>query len=109
MFVFVCHRAIDIIGAYQVVYNCTANSSNSCFQDAPGSTNWIIGFKGGQTEQPEFAAQSTQVRAANATVEPRSLYWAQLVARVGDAQLVESRVGEAGRMSYLADSALHFW
>ncbi|KAF9908221.1 hypothetical protein EC991_010147 [Linnemannia zychae] len=87
-------------GAYQVVYNCTANSHASCFQDAPGSTNWIVGFKGGQTEQPEFEAQSTQVRAANATVEPRSLYWAQLVTRVGDAQLVENRVGETGRMSY---------
>ncbi|KAG0376877.1 hypothetical protein BGX24_007070 [Mortierella sp. AD032] len=84
-------------GAYQVVYNCTANGNNSCFQDAPGSTNWIIGFKGGQTGQPEFEAQSTQVRAENATVEPRSLYWAQLIARVGDAQLVENRVGEAGR------------
>ncbi|KAK3842262.1 MAG: hypothetical protein J3R72DRAFT_509391 [Linnemannia gamsii] len=79
-------------GAYQVVYNCTANGNNSCFQDAPGSTNWIIGFKGGQTGQPEFEAQSTQVTAENATVEPRSLYWAQLIARVGDAQLVENRV-----------------
>ncbi|KAG0300487.1 hypothetical protein BGZ97_003203 [Linnemannia gamsii] len=87
-------------GAYQVVYSCTAHSQKSCFQDAPGATNWIIGFKGGQTKQPEFEAQSTQMMAANATVEPRSLYWAQLVARVGDAQLVENRVGETGRKSY---------
>ncbi|KAG0220210.1 hypothetical protein BGX33_005570 [Mortierella sp. NVP41] len=82
-------------GAHQAVYNCTAMSQNSWFRDAPGPTNWIIGFKGGQTQQPEFEAQSTNVTAANATVEPRSLYWAQLVARVGDVQL-----GEAGKRSY---------
>ncbi|KAF9958412.1 hypothetical protein BGZ72_000400 [Mortierella alpina] len=72
-------------GAYQVVYNCTAKSDSSCFQDAPGTTNWIIGFKGGQTATPEFSAQSTRVMSANAPVEPRSLYWAQLSARTGGA------------------------
>ncbi|KAF9103516.1 hypothetical protein BGX29_003260 [Mortierella sp. GBA35] len=46
-------------GAHQAVYNCTAMSQNSWFRDAPGPTNWIIGFKGGQTQQPEFEAQST--------------------------------------------------
>ncbi|KAF9915472.1 hypothetical protein FBU30_001944 [Linnemannia zychae] len=81
-------------GAHQVVYNCTANSQDSCFQEAPGSTNWVIGFKGGQAGQPEFTAQSAKIMATNATVEPRSLYWAQLVARVGNAKLVEDIAGK---------------
>lgn len=86
---------------YQVVYNCTAMSNDSCFQDAPGSTNWIIGFKGGQTAQPEFEAKATAVMASNASVEPRSLYWAQLIARLrGDAQRVEQTVGSLSKNQY---------
>ncbi|CAO3569208.1 unnamed protein product [Mortierella alpina] len=84
-------------GAYQVVYNCTAKSDSSCFQDAPGTTNWIIGFSGGQTAKPEFSAQSTKVLSANAPVEPRSLYWAQLSARLGGAavQICETEADTA--------------
>lgn len=88
------------LGAYQVVYNCTAKSSNSCFQDAPGATNWIIGFKGGQTSAPEFKGQMARVMAVDSTVEPRSLYWTQLVNRVGDAQYVEKNVGASSKMQY---------
>ncbi|KAG0020631.1 hypothetical protein BGZ81_009276, partial [Podila clonocystis] len=87
-------------GAYQVVYNCTAKTSNSCFQDAPGATNWIIGFKGGQTAAPEFEGQMARVMAVNSTVEPRSLYWTQLVNRVGDAQYVDENVGASSKIQY---------
>ncbi|KAF9199007.1 hypothetical protein BGZ59_004245 [Podila verticillata] len=87
-------------GAYQVVYNCTAKSSNSCFQDAPGATNWIIGFKGGQTSAPEFEGQMARVMAVDFMVEPRSLYWTQLVNRVGNAQYVEKNVGSSSKMQY---------
>ncbi|KAF9307144.1 hypothetical protein BGZ74_010635 [Mortierella antarctica] len=86
-------------GAYQVVYNCTAKRNNSCFQNAPGATNWIIGFKGGRTE-PEFEGQMTKIMAVASTVEPRSLYWTQLVNRVGDEQYVEENVGASSKMQY---------
>ena len=90
--------AFFTLGAYQVVYNCTALSHKSCFQDAPGATNWIIGFKGEQTNTPEFQGRATSVMAANASVEPRSLYWAQLIARMGgDAERVEHSVGSLAK------------
>ncbi|KAF9584475.1 hypothetical protein BGW38_006345, partial [Lunasporangiospora selenospora] len=96
-------------GAYQVIYNCTAKLSKSCFQDAPGSTNWVIGFKGGQVEVPEFRAQSTRLVATENQVEPRSLYWAQLIARMGgDAELktmlgaTKDFMGKAAPAGYIA-------
>lgn len=82
-----------------MVYNCTAKRNNSCFQNAPGATNWIIGFKGGRTE-PEFEGQMTKIMAVDSTVEPRSLYWTQLVNRVGDEQYVEENVGASSKMQY---------
>lgn len=90
-----------MLGAYQVVYNCTALGRNSCFQDAPGVTNWIIGFKGRQTNKPEFEGRATSVMAANTSVEPRSLYWAQLIARMGgEAERIERTVGSLAKNQY---------
>ncbi|KAI1318254.1 hypothetical protein EDD11_006950 [Mortierella claussenii] len=88
-------------GAFHVVYNCVARKSNNCFQDAPGTTNWIIGFKGGQAAQPEFAGQATRMLSLDNPVEPRSLYWAQLIRRMGgDQRRVEETVGAAFRRRY---------
>ncbi|KAG0053887.1 hypothetical protein BGZ83_000284, partial [Gryganskiella cystojenkinii] len=88
-------------GVFHVVYNCTANSNNNCFQDAPGASNWILGFKGGLTKKPMFEGISTAHSSPQIPMEPRSLYWSQLVARMGgNAQLVKSNVGAEGRMRY---------
>lgn len=89
------------VGAFHVVYNCTARNSGNCFQDAPGTTNWILGFKGGQAVQPEFHGQATRVMSLNASVEPRSLYWAQLTRRMGgDECLMEATVGSKSKRHY---------
>ncbi|KAF9933141.1 hypothetical protein FBU30_006465 [Linnemannia zychae] len=88
-------------GVFHVIYNCTANTNNNCFQDAPGATNWIIGFKGGLTKKPMFEGPNTRHMSPNLPTEPRSLYWAQLVARMnGDIQLVKSNVGYQAKMKY---------
>ncbi|KAF9106728.1 hypothetical protein BGX27_009043 [Mortierella sp. AM989] len=88
-------------GAFHVVYNCTANLNNNCFQDPPGVTNWIIGFKGGITSSPAFEAPNSNIISHNRHVQPRSLYWAQLVARMnGDVQLVKRAVGAEAKMQY---------
>ncbi|KAF9435506.1 hypothetical protein BGZ76_006165 [Entomortierella beljakovae] len=88
-------------GAFHVVYNCTAHKGNNCLQDPPGVTNWIIGFKGGVTCQPTFEGPCSKMISHNIHVEPRSLYWSQLVARMGgNAQLVESAVGVEAKMQY---------
>ncbi|KAF8928157.1 hypothetical protein EDD21DRAFT_389745 [Dissophora ornata] len=88
-------------GAFHVVYNCTANSHNNCFQDPPGVINWIIGFKGNLNQRPMFEGTPTHMTSHNTPVQPRSLYWAQLVARMGgNIQLVKSIAGVEGRMHY---------
>ncbi|KAI7818461.1 hypothetical protein BC939DRAFT_292630 [Gamsiella multidivaricata] len=88
-------------GAFHVVYNCTANGNNNCFQDPPGTTNWIIGFKGGLTSRPMFEAPRTRVISHNRPVQPRSLYWAQLIERMGgDIQRVKRICGIEGRLQY---------
>ncbi|KAF9107942.1 hypothetical protein BGX29_004055 [Mortierella sp. GBA35] len=88
-------------GVFHVVYNCTANNHNNCFQDAPGVTNWILGFKGGITKKPMFEAPSSRRKPLDCSTEPRSLYWAQLVARMnGDIQLVKRNVGAEAKMRY---------
>ncbi|KAI1311049.1 hypothetical protein EDD11_003556 [Mortierella claussenii] len=87
-------------GAFHVVYNCTGNMKN-CFQDPPGTKNWVIGFKGGLNNRVMFEAPSTPMVSHNCPVQPRSLYWAQLVARMnGDVQRVKSAVGVEARMQY---------
>ncbi|KAF9171291.1 hypothetical protein BGX21_010333 [Mortierella sp. AD011] len=88
-------------GAFHVVYNCVANMQNNCFQDPPGTINWIIGFRGGITKHPAFEAPCSNLISHNRHIQPRSLYWAQLVARMsGNAQLVESEVGAESKMKY---------
>ncbi|KAG0339349.1 hypothetical protein BG000_002320 [Podila horticola] len=93
-------------GAFHVVYNCTTDGNNNCFQDPPGVTNWIIGLKGGLTKRPTFEAPVTQcilpisAVGTRTAAAPRSLYWAQLVARMGDVQRVKSTVGAEARMHY---------
>ncbi|KAF9315899.1 hypothetical protein BG006_003680, partial [Podila minutissima] len=49
---------------------------------------------------PEFEGQMTKIMAVDSTVEPRSLYWTQLVNRVGDEQYVEENVGASSKMQY---------
>ncbi|KAF9193224.1 hypothetical protein BGZ51_003973 [Haplosporangium sp. Z 767] len=88
-------------GVFHVVYNCTANVNNNCFQDAPGTTNWIIGFRGGLTNKVMFEGPCTRPILHNRPCQPRSLYWAQLVTRMGgDIQYVKSNVGAEARMKY---------
>ncbi|KAF9281608.1 hypothetical protein BGZ88_011532 [Linnemannia elongata] len=88
-------------GAFHVIYNCTANNNNNCFQDAPGVTNWVVGFKGGMAKKPMFEAPCTRCMSPSLPVEPRSLYWAQLVARMnGDILLVKRNVGAEAKMRY---------
>ncbi|KAF9290274.1 hypothetical protein BGZ68_007498 [Mortierella alpina] len=67
-------------GVYHVMYNCEAKASNNHFQDAPGATNWIIGFKG-NISKPEFEGKSSNLLSHNRHVHPRSLYWSQLAVR----------------------------
>ncbi|KAF9907074.1 hypothetical protein BX616_000539 [Lobosporangium transversale] len=88
-------------GAFHVVYNCKALQNKNCFQDPPGATNWIIGFQGHVTDHVMFEAPPTRLISHNRPVEPRSLYWAQLVARMGgDVQRVKNAVGVEGRQRY---------
>ncbi|KAG0370423.1 hypothetical protein BGX24_002029 [Mortierella sp. AD032] len=88
-------------GAFHVVYNCTAKSNNNCFQDAPGVTNWVVGLKGGVTNKAMFQAPCSKNMSPNLPIDPRSLYWAQLVARMnGDIRLVKSNVGAEAKMKY---------
>ncbi|KAF9986484.1 hypothetical protein BGZ65_007455 [Modicella reniformis] len=88
----------NITCAFHVIYNCTARTHNNCFQDPPGTKNWIIGFKGGVTSKPMFKGTRSDVESP---FPVRSLYWAQLVARMdGDIQRVNNTVGTEGRMKY---------
>ncbi|KAG0086186.1 hypothetical protein BGZ92_008352 [Podila epicladia] len=88
-------------GVFHVIYNCTTNGNNNCFQDPPGVGNWVMGFKGGLTKKPAFEAPCTPCLSHGTPVQPRSLYWAQLVARMGgDVQRVKSSVGAEARMRY---------
>ncbi|KAF9967211.1 hypothetical protein BGZ70_010365 [Mortierella alpina] len=67
-------------GVYHVMYNCEAKFPNNHFQDAPGTTNWIIGFKGNISE-PQFEGKLSKMISHNSPVHPRSLYWSQLAIR----------------------------
>lgn len=91
------HRDSDP-GVFHVIYNCQAKGSNT-FQDAPGTCNWIIGFKGGLSGRPVVDAPRSYSRFDNQPVQPRSLYWSQLVARMGgDIELVKRNVGAQARL-----------
>lgn len=90
-----------------MVYHCSANVPVE-FQSPPGATNWIIGYEG------ELGPKSIEFEGDEATFldpepqdlpfVPRSLYWSQLVARMGGddnaAAIVEKNVGIAGKNTY---------
>ncbi|KAG0343899.1 hypothetical protein BG005_002122, partial [Podila minutissima] len=81
-------------GVYQVVYNCTAKAK-SIIRNAPRTKNWVIGFNGSLDDRP--SNEDIGIKAAsfapNATVKPRSLYWSQLIERMGgDSDLVKRTV-----------------
>ncbi|KAF9157293.1 hypothetical protein DFQ26_008896 [Actinomortierella ambigua] len=88
-------------GVFHVVYNCTATMNNNCFQNPPGATNWIVGFCGGMTRKPTFDAPLAICHSVNTRVEPRSLYWAQLIRRMNnDVQYVKANAGAEARNNY---------
>ncbi|KAG0213242.1 hypothetical protein BGX28_004815 [Mortierella sp. GBA30] len=84
-------------GVFHVVFNCKSKNSN-CFQDAPGTTNWIVGFQGGLASKPMFGGKMTCMVSHSHHVSPRSLYWFQLVNRIGDMDLVKRNVGAEARL-----------
>ncbi|KAG0088375.1 hypothetical protein BGZ92_006252 [Podila epicladia] len=96
-------------GAFQVVYRCETKNA-STFQSPPGGTNWVIDFRGKMDESdiyfPGDDATILIPDEADLGKLPRSLYWAQLVARMGGndaaAQQLESLVGIAGKNKYPA-------
>ncbi|KAF9957597.1 hypothetical protein BGZ72_001636 [Mortierella alpina] len=71
-------------GAFHVFYNCEGQAKGSYFQDAPGTINWVIGFKGHLTNKFKFeGGKPSKLISYNKPVQPRSLYWSQLAARTG--------------------------
>ncbi|KAG9070076.1 hypothetical protein KI688_009407 [Linnemannia hyalina] len=95
-------------GAFHVVYHASADIP-ARFQSPPGATNWIIGFEG------TLGEKHTEFDGDDATFldpepydigrTPRSLYWSQLVARMGGtesaAKWVEKVVGVKGKSRYM--------
>ncbi|KAF9572886.1 hypothetical protein EC968_009370 [Mortierella alpina] len=68
-------------GAFHVFWNCEATGKGSTFQDAPGTINWVYGFKGNIAKKFKFpGGKATERKPA---CGPRSLYWWQLAARTG--------------------------
>ncbi|KAG0263377.1 hypothetical protein BG011_008899 [Mortierella polycephala] len=94
-------------GAFQVVYRCSAEVP-VMFQSPPGATNWVIEFDGALGEKSvEFQGDDATFLDTEPQEEdriPRSLYWAQLVARKGGSssmgKVIENYVGVAGRNRY---------
>ncbi|GJJ73312.1 hypothetical protein EMPS_05670 [Entomortierella parvispora] len=94
-------------GAFHVVYHCSADSVVE-FQSPPGSTNWVIEYEGRlgslgiefEGEDATFLDPEPQDKGRI----PRSLYWSQLVARMGgsdaDARMIEQLVGVRGKNEY---------
>ncbi|KAF9969223.1 hypothetical protein BGZ73_008520 [Actinomortierella ambigua] len=100
-------------GAFHVMYHCDADNP-ALFQSPPGATNWIVAFNG------TFADTSTKVFPGEDATHlepqmqdlfpvnkvPRSLYWSQLVQRLGGdnddkvAMRVEELVGAKGKNQY---------
>ncbi|KAF9930138.1 hypothetical protein BGZ67_005976 [Mortierella alpina] len=71
-------------GAFHVFFNCEAQDKGSYFQDAPGTKNWVIGFKGHLANNPKFeGGAASKIISYGKHVQPRSLYWSQLAARTG--------------------------
>ncbi|KAG0377908.1 hypothetical protein BGX24_005195 [Mortierella sp. AD032] len=94
-------------GAFHVVYQSSADIP-SRFQSPPGGTNWVIGFDGYLGEQPiEFEGDDATFldpESKDIGQIPRSLYWAQLVRRMGNsseaAGWAERMVGVKGKSRY---------
>ncbi|KAG0332049.1 hypothetical protein BG000_010378 [Podila horticola] len=82
-------------GAFQVVYNCTAKEE-SIIRDAPGTNNWVIGFTGRLDDRPEDDDGVIGIKTASTSTDPkmpRSLYWWQLIKRMGgNSALVQQAV-----------------
>ncbi|KAF9970329.1 hypothetical protein BGZ73_006964 [Actinomortierella ambigua] len=88
-------------GVFHVVYNCTAKMKDSCFQNPPGAVNWIIGFCGEVNRKPAFEEPRAMCHWHNTKVEPRSLYWAQLIQRMNNnVQYVKANAGAEARNHY---------
>ncbi|CAO3563972.1 unnamed protein product [Mortierella alpina] len=71
-------------GAFHVFYNCKGQGKGSYFQDAPGTINWVFGFKGNRATKPKFEGVTpSKLISPDNHVQPRSLYWSQLAERTG--------------------------
>ncbi|KAG0343442.1 hypothetical protein BG004_005306 [Podila humilis] len=98
-------------GVFHVVYRSAATTSG-LFQSPPGGTNWVIEFQGRAPPTVMFEGEEATFlipTASDVGKIPRSLYWAQLVARMGGseavARRVENLVGVAGRNRYPSPSS----
>ncbi|KAF9547343.1 hypothetical protein EC957_008529 [Mortierella hygrophila] len=95
-------------GAFHVIYHASADIP-ARFQSPPGATNWIIGFEGTlgdkHTEFDGDDATFLDPEPYDIGRTPRSLYWSQLVARMGGTQSaakwVEKIVGAEGKSRYM--------
>ncbi|KAG0014427.1 hypothetical protein BGZ81_000467 [Podila clonocystis] len=102
-------------GVFHVVFRCDTRDT-ATFQSPPGGTNWVIGFRGHTGEAIiQFPGDDATFLTPDVTdlgKIPRSLYWAQLVARVGGndtaARRLEELVGVAGKNKYPAPLARQF-
>ncbi|KAG0260735.1 hypothetical protein DFQ27_003352 [Actinomortierella ambigua] len=100
-------------GAFHVMYHCAADNP-AFFQSPPGATNWIVAFNGTFSQTRGGVFQGDDATYLEPDVKdlfpvnkvPRSLYWAQLVERLGgsrDAKIamrVEELVGAKSRNQY---------
>ncbi|KAF9581895.1 hypothetical protein BGW38_000921 [Lunasporangiospora selenospora] len=90
-------------GVNHVIYRCSTDVK-SRFQSPPGGSNWVIGFEGALGDQMfEFEGRDATMIDIDSSM-PRSLYWAQLVKRLGGTEAiavdVEGWVGVAGKNKY---------
>ncbi|KAF9969224.1 hypothetical protein BGZ73_008521 [Actinomortierella ambigua] len=101
-------------GAFHVMYHCDAEDP-AYFQSPPGATNWIVAFNGSfwqtSTAMTFEGADATYLEPSLKDLFPinripRSLYWSQLVQRMGGdhdekvAMRMEELVGAKGRNQY---------
>ncbi|KAK3814111.1 MAG: hypothetical protein J3Q66DRAFT_389475 [Benniella sp.] len=102
-------------GAFHVVYRCSADVPVE-FQSPPGATNWVIGYEG-ELDRKKIEFEGDEATFLEPEVKdlphvPRSLYWSQLVAKVGGgdnaAAIVEKHVDAAGKNKYPAPLARTF-
>ncbi|KAI8597475.1 hypothetical protein EDD21DRAFT_385372 [Dissophora ornata] len=101
-------------GAFHAAYRCSADA-RGVFQSPPGGTNWIINYQGPLQQFATFDGDDAtflNYRPENGKVIPRSLYWSQLVARMGSndqsAAVLEKYVGVAGKNIYSPPLPMRF-